>query len=70
MDINDKIAEYETHLREAERELEKALDAIYDLYGTAKLGEARKAIGEAAGLVQFTLRGTFQLYDNPDIKRA
>ena len=68
--INEAIATYETHLREAERELEKALDAIYDLYGSAKLGEYRKAIGEASGLVQFTIRGTYQLYDNPNIRVA
>lgn len=68
MDINDRIAEYETHLRAAEREMDKALETIYDLYGSVDLDEARKAAGEAQGMVQYAIRNTYKLYDNPDIK--
>ena len=70
MDINDKIAEYETHMREAEREIDKALEAICALYGSVDVGEARKAAGEAQGMVQHAIRNTYKLYDNPDIKGA
>jgi len=67
-EINEKVAEYESHLRDAERNIECALQAICSLYGSSELGEIRKTLGDALGMVQFNICGTFKLYDNPDIK--
>ena len=66
-EINEKIANYESHLRDAERNLEAALQAICPLCGSSKLGEVRKTLGDALGLVQFNIHGTYKLYDNSDI---
>ena len=66
-EINEKIANYESHLRDAERNLERALQSICSLCGSSELGEIRKTLGDALGLVQFNICGTFKLYDNPDV---
>lgn len=68
-DINDTIATYEANLRDAERDIEKALQSICDLYGDGQLTEVRKTLNEALAMVQYNLGGTYQLYDNPNIKR-
>jgi hypothetical protein len=68
-EVNAKVAEYEEHLRAAERDIERALQAVCPLRGEA-LAEVRKSLGDALGLVQFNIRGTFKLYDNPDIEVA
>ena len=67
-EINEKIANYESHLRAVERNLETALQAICPLCGSSKLGEIRKTLSDALDLVQFNICDTFKLYDNPDIK--
>ena len=69
-EINEKIANYESHLRDAERDIESALKAICPLCGSEELGEIRNSLRDALGLVQFNICGTFKLYDNPDIKIA
>lgn len=69
-EINEKVAEYESHLRDAERNIERALQAICSLYGSSELGEIHKTLGDALGLVQFNICGTFKLYDNPEIKNS
>ena len=69
-EINEKVAEYESHLRDAERNIERALQAICSLYGSPELGEIHKTLGDALGLVQFNICGTFKLYDNPEIKNS
>lgn len=62
MDKNDKIAEYESHLREAERNLEKALQAICSLTGE-DIGEARYNVQyKALEEVQNAIRGVYKLY--------
>ena len=66
-EINEKIANYESHLRDAERNLEAALREICPLCGSYELGEIRKTLGDALDLVQSNIRGTFKLYNNPDI---
>jgi hypothetical protein len=67
-EINERVANYESHLRDAEKNIEQALQAICSLGGSPKLGEVRKSLGDALGLVQFNICGTYQLYDNPEIK--
>ena len=67
-DINTKIAEYEDSLRDAERAIESALQAICPLGGVEELGNIRKSLNEALSLVTFNIHGTYRLYDNPDIK--
>ena len=69
-DINETIATYEANLRDAERNIEKALQTIYDLYGDPEITKVRKTLNEALEMVQDNICGTFKLYDNPDIKRA
>ena len=67
-EINEKVATYESHLREAERNIENALKSICSLYGSPELGDVHKTLNEALALVQYNICGTFKLYDNPDIK--
>lgn len=69
-DINDTIATYEANLRDAERDIEKALQSICDLYGDSKITEVRKTLNEALAMVQYNLGGTYLLYDNPNIRVA
>ena len=69
-DINDIIATYEANLRDAERDIETALQSICDLYGDAKITEVRKTLNEALAMVQYNLGGTYLLYDNPNIKKS
>lgn len=69
-DINDTIATYEANLKNAERNIEKALQSICDLYGDSEITEVRKTLNEALAIVQHNLCGTYMLYDNPDIKLA
>lgn len=62
MDWNDKVAEYEAHLRDAERDIETALRAICPLTGE-EVNEVRynlqyKALEE----VQNAIRGVYKLY--------
>ena len=66
--INTKIAEYEDSLRDAERAIESALQAICPLGGVEELGNIRKSLNEALGLVTLNIHGAYRLYDNPDIK--
>lgn len=65
-DINDKIAEYEANLRDAERAIEKAAQAICSLRGDLP----RYQLNQSLEIVQELIRGTWRLYDNPDIKGA
>ena len=62
MDRNGKIAEYENHLREAERAIELALQSICSLTGedvnSARYNLQYKALEE----VQNAIRGTYKLY--------
>lgn len=69
-DINDTIATYEANLRDAKRNIEKALQSICDLYGDPKITEVRTTLNEALAMVQYNICGTFRLYTNPAIKRA
>ena len=69
-EINEKIANYESHLRDAEPNIERALQSICSLHGSSKLGEIRKTLSDALGLVQINIYGTFKLYDNPEIKNS
>lgn len=66
-DINNKVATYESHLREAEHNIEDALKSICSLRGSKELNDIRKSLKDALGLVQYNICGTFKLYDNPDI---
>lgn len=67
-EINERVANYESHLRDAEKSIEQELDAISSLHGSPKLEEVRKTLGEGLSMVQFNICGTFMLYDNPEIK--
>jgi hypothetical protein len=69
-EINEQVANYESHLRDAERNIERALQSICSLYGSSELGEIRKTLGDALGVIQFNICGTFKLYDNPEIKNS
>lgn len=69
-DVNEKVAEYESKLRDAERAIEAALQAICPLAG-AEIGVVRynlqyKVLPE----VQKAIRGTWNLYDNPEVEIA
>ena len=69
-DINYTIATYEANIRNAERNIEKALQSICDLYGDSEITEVRKTLNEALAMIQYNIYGTFKLYNNPDIKQA
>ena len=63
MNKNEMVVDYENHLRNAEREVEKACQAICSLRGPfphLKLNDSLVGIQEL-------IRGTWQLYDNPNI---
>lgn len=65
--IDDKIAEYEDCLRDAERDIEKALQVICPLRGDV-LANVRQELNRALGLVQCNIRSSWLLYDSPDIE--
>lgn len=65
-EVNEKIAEYEAHLRDAELAVEKAAQAICSLRGSLP----RYALSQTLEGIQALLRGAWQLYDNPDIEEA
>ena len=69
-EINEKVATYETHLRDAERNIENALKSICSLYGSPELGDVRTTLKDALAMVQYNICGTFKLYDNPEIKNS
>lgn len=65
-EVNAKVAEYEEHLRAAERALEKACQAICSLRGDFP----HRKLNETLDTVQELIRGTWRFYDNPDIEIA
>ena len=65
--INEKIANYESHLRDAAKHIDKAINEISSLSGSSELADIRKNLGDALAVVQFTIRGIYRLYDNPEI---
>lgn len=66
-EINEKVANYESHLRDAERNIERALQSICDVCGTG-LNEVHKDLYAALELVRAKIHGTYKFYDNPDLK--
>lgn len=66
MDANSKIEEYENALRDAERDIEKAAQAICSLRGNLP----RRELNDALEGIQELIRGTWRLYDNPEIEIA
>ena len=66
MDENEKVADYEAHLRNAEREMEKACQAICSLRGPFPHMELN-AILEG---IQELIRGAWRFYDNPEVEIA
>ena len=65
-EVNDKISEYEANLRDAERAIEKACQAICSLRGDFP----HRELNETLDTVQELIRGTWRFYDNPDIEIA
>ena len=64
--VNAKVAEYESHLRSAERAVEEAAQAICSLRGNLP----RRELNDALEGIQELIRGTWRLYDNPEIEIA
>ena len=61
-EYNDAIGEYEANLRDAERALEKAMQAICDLTGE-DISEARYNVTyDILPKVQDAIRSTYKLY--------
>lgn len=65
-EINDRIAEYEANLRDAERAIEKACQAICSLRGDFP----HRELGIALENVQDAIRGCWRFYDNEEIEIA
>jgi hypothetical protein len=64
-EINEKVAAYETHLRDAERSVEKALQAICPLTGE-EVSNARMDVSyKVLEGIQNAIRGTWKLYEDP-----
>ena len=66
MNANSKIEEYENALRDAERDIKKAAQAICSLRGNLP----RRELNDALEGIQELIRGTWRLYDNPEIEIA
>ena len=62
MDHNERIAQYESHLRDAERSIEAALRTICDLTGEEVNTFRYKLNYKALTEVQDAIRGTYRLY--------
>ena len=64
--VNDRIAEYETNLRGAERAIEKACQAICSLRGPFP----HKELNDTLVGIQELIRGAWRFYDNPEVEIA
>ena len=65
--VNAKVAEYEEHLRAAERDIEKACQAICPLCGS-DINSVRESMFTALDIIQERIQKTWRLYDNPEIE--
>ena len=66
MNKNEMVVEYETHLLNAEREVEKACQAICFLRGPFPNIELNDTL---VGIDQL-IRGAWMLYNNPEVEIA
>ena len=66
MNKNEMIVDYEDHLRNAEREVEKACQAICSLRGPFPHRELNYTLAEISELI----RGAWRFYDNPEVEIA
>lgn len=62
---NQAIAEYEANLRDAERSVEKALQAICPLRGEAVSNARMDVSYKVLEGIQNAIRGTWKLYEDP-----
>ena len=66
MNKNEMIVAYEDHLRNAEREVEKACQAICSLRGPFPHMELNDTLVGISRLI----RGAWRFYDNPEVEIA
>ena len=66
MDENEKVAEYEASLRNAEKEVEKACRAICPLRGPFP----HRELNDTLEGIRELIRGAWRFYDNPEVEIA
>lgn len=64
--MNEKVAKYEESLREAERNIEQACQAICSLRGPFP----HRQLQDVLSGVQDLIRGAWRFYDNPEVEEA